>query len=110
MVLSGTNLYVGGTFSSPSYYMKIYNTVTKTWSNPSTVNHPNFDIYCMALSGNDIYIGGQFASAATGNNRITKYNIPTNTWSPLGNGLNGFVYSIVVSGNDIYAGGNFTVM
>jgi len=33
----------------------------------------------------------------------------TETWSPLGDGLNGACYAIAVNGNTVFAGGNFTM-
>ena len=67
-------------------------------------------VYAMTVSGFDVYIGGSFTSAGGigSTQRIAKWNSLTQSWSPLGSGLNATVYAIAVSGNDVYVGGAFT--
>lgn len=66
-----------------------------------------FDIFS---DGDDMYVGGTFTSINnnTDMNRIARYNSTTDTWYPLGTGLNGTVTAICVIDDVVYAGGVFT--
>jgi len=60
------------------------------------------------MDNGDIIVGGRFTtcgSAAT--NYIARWHAQTNTWSPIGGGVDGPVYAITSVGNDIYVGGTF---
>ncbi len=64
----------------------------------------------IAISGNDIFVGGTFTSIGNiSANNIARYNRASNTWSPLGGGVNSSVAALAVVGNDLYVGGRFTV-
>ena len=63
--------------------------------------------YAIVVIGTDVYVGGDFTHAGASQvNYIAKWN--GNTWSSLGEGVNGVVRTIVADGNDLYVGGNFT--
>jgi len=82
----------------------------------------NGPVYSMVAYNDILYVGGQFtstqnASARAGLNNIVSYNTATNSWQPLGSGLNGNVNSVVLyaiptgsSSNDtvIAVSGDFT--
>jgi trimeric autotransporter adhesin len=60
------------------------------------------------VHGTDVYVGGSFFSiGALPANNIVKWNSMTNTWSPLGKGIDEEVLTIAISGTDVYAGGRF---
>lgn len=96
----------------------MWNASTNSWSalgqgiydsnggNPGTVN-------ALAISGDQLYVGGSFDTAGgAGALRIAVWNMTTNTWSALGDGIGRSntatsVLAIAVSGSDVYAGGTF---
>lgn len=74
------------------------------------------DVYAIAVMGSDVYVGGQFVKHCANNgcssfdttfNHIAKWSTLTNTWSPVGSGVNNYVYTFVVNGSDLYVGGTF---
>ena len=124
IVVSGTNLYVGGKFTgvgTGGTAVTGLNCIAKWngsgWSALGSgliyVQIPSFgNVMALAVSGTDIYVGGSFTgvgaggTAVPGLNHIAKWNGVA--WSALGSGLNQFVNALAVSGTDIYAGGQFT--
>jgi hypothetical protein len=74
----------------------------------------NDDVNAIAISDNgDVYAGGDFTQAGTctsaaGCNHIAKWDPATDTWLPLGTGMDDSVYALAISGNTLYAGGKFT--
>jgi hypothetical protein len=78
------------------------------FSNPP-YQYDDTGVLAVAVSGGDVFVGGKFTSAG-GNaaNYIARWNSATNSWSPLGAGLNDSVTAIAVDGNNVYVGGNFT--
>lgn len=119
MAIAGDNLYVGGAFSrtfdgNVTNLNRIarYNLTTNTWS-PLANNGLNGIVRSMAIHGDYLYVGGTFTRTfdgiVTNLNRIARYNLTTNTWSPLtGNGLNGEALAMTMSGDVLYVGGAFT--
>ncbi len=85
------------------------------WDDRFAPRGANGNIYAFAVSGDDVYIGGAFTTV--GNivaNGIARWNIATQTWLALGDGLtfgkpysSGAVYAIAISGDDVYVGGYF---
>lgn len=67
-------------------------------------------VNCALKVGDDIYVGGNFNDGAGDPNmdKIARWNITTQTWHPLGTGLNSYVNAIVQMGSDIIVGGKFT--
>ena len=123
VVVSGTDIYVGGDFTSAGNvavnYVAKFSTLTNTWSALGTCcgNGVNNSVTAMAISGSDLYVGGHFTTANVGGttvsvNKLAKFNTTTGVWSAVGtgvyNGVIGFLSSLLVSGTDLYAGGGFT--
>ncbi len=111
MVLSGTTLYLGGTFqvvnATPRPYLVSVSTSTAalTTFNPG----PDGPVYSMALSGNTLFAGGPFSSIG---GQLRTYlgavDVTTNlatTWDPEPDGL---VWSMAVISGVLYVGGDFT--
>jgi hypothetical protein len=116
LAVSGTDLYVGGTFTNAGG--NAVNNIAKwngtNWSAlGSGVSGPPDDPYyggtvlSLAVSGTDLYVGGIFTNAGGGEaNYIAKWD--GGSWSAVGSGMNNQVHALAVSGSDLYAGGDFT--
>jgi hypothetical protein len=110
LAISGSDIYAGGSFSSPSGNLAQFNGVN--WTPLSHGVNGKVDV--LALSGSDLYLGGEFTQATDANgpktvNYLAQWHIPSSTFSSLSVGLNGFVYAILVSPGGIYAAGTFTM-
>lgn len=115
---SGTNVFVTGEFSRTfnSSVLNLnrvarFDTTANTWSAVAD-NGLNGTVQSLAVSGNDMFVGGffsqTFGGATTGLNFVARYNIGSNTWSPLtGNGLNDSA-KLSIFGDSLYMRGNFT--
>jgi hypothetical protein len=112
LAVSGTNLYVGGSFTYATNAGAITVNVTNiarwdgsAWSalGPGI----NYRVWALAVSGTDLYAGAT-SSTAGGNTvgYVAKWN--GSTWSPVGGGMDDQVCALAVSGSDLYAGGYFT--
>lgn len=114
------NVYVGGYFAQTASGIQInlngiarYNSSTNTWSGLAG-NGVNGGVFAIAISGNNLFIGGDFTQTAdgsvTGLNRIAKYDLTTNIWSPLtNNGLTGaYVSALTIDSGVLYVGGSFS--
>jgi hypothetical protein len=116
-------IYLGGSFNSAggisSYRIAVYDLTTNTSSPLGTgLDNPDpiaFTITCWSIAispdGTNIFAGGDFTQAGgMSANYIAVWNTITNTWSPLGSGLNSVCRSIAISldGTKVYAGGDFT--
>jgi hypothetical protein len=107
IAVSGTDVYVGGTF--PTIGTLTVNCIAKwdgtRWSALGTgVNNA---VYAIMTNGMDVYVGGAFTTAGGLTvNRIAKWN--GSSWSGLGSGTNGSVYALAMSGSYLYAGGYFS--
>jgi N-acetylneuraminic acid mutarotase len=89
-----------------------FSPATNSWS-AFPNNGLDSGVQALARAGDKLYVGGAFSStndgAVTNLNRIARFDLTTQTWSPLaGNGLNGFVNGLAVFGDNLYVGGNFT--
>jgi Secretion system C-terminal sorting domain/Domain of unknown function (DUF5122) beta-propeller len=113
IVSSGTDLYIGGTFTSVNGTTRnglakiaiATGVVNASW-NPSVTG----DIRTLALDGTNLYVGGLFTSiSATSRNNLAKIALSTGTvdatWNP---NLNGGVGRLLIIGTDIYVGGGFS--
>ena len=67
------------------------------------------DVYAShQMANGDVIVGGWFGNCGSGTtNYIARWQASTNTWSPIGGGVDGFVYAITSLGSDIYVGGVF---
>ena len=110
IAVSGTDIYVGGTFTQTDDWTAVnniakFNITTRSWSALSTGLNDTVNV--IAVSGTDVYVGGYFTQAGgLPANRIAKWN--GTTWSALDTGVSGSVWGIGVSGTDVYVGGAFT--
>ncbi|MGB5014547.1 MAG: carboxypeptidase-like regulatory domain-containing protein, partial [Pyrinomonadaceae bacterium] len=119
LAISGNNLYVGGAFTATADGMVTglnriarYDLTTNTWF-PLTNGGLNNEVASLVISGGNLYAGGSFIRTFDGTvlnlNRIARYNLTTNIWSPVAfNGVNDAVFTLAVSGDNLYAGGFFT--
>ncbi|MDZ7289723.1 MAG: Ig-like domain-containing protein [candidate division KSB1 bacterium] len=117
------DLYVGGVFTKvdsiiPANRIAKYNLVTQSWSALETdglngINHEVdgywHRVYALAVYENNLYVGGSFTKAGAVNAKnIVQWDIVTQTWTSLGEGVNGTVYAIVVKNGEVYIGGEFS--
>jgi len=112
MVVIGTDLYVGGTFTqfcgiTANYIIK-YN--GSTWSAFAT--EPNNGVFALATDGTNLFVGGSFTAigALTAANYIAKWDPILGAWSALGNGTDDFVYALFANEISLYVGGVFTTI
>lgn len=76
-------------------------------------NGLNGQVTSLVLVGDQLYVGGSFQDTNSGSTQnklggIALYDVETNSWSPLGAGVNGAVSSIGLSNDQIQIAGNFT--
>lgn len=123
LVVSGTDIYVGGVFSAAvnvaANNVAKFNTLTNTWSALGTGGGKgvNGSVFALAVSGSDLYVGGDFAAANVDGATVSAFfvamvNTTTGVWTALGTGggkgVNDSVNALAVSGSDLYVGGEFT--
>ena len=119
LAASGTNLYVGGVFTTAGGIAA--NNIAKwdgsSWS--ALGSGLNSNVFALAVSGDDLYAGGWFTSAGgTAARNIAKWD--GSSWSALGSGIaelqaeegeelpySSGVYALAISGTDLFVGGNF---
>jgi hypothetical protein len=104
---SGTHLYVGGAFTSPTakLFALNYASVTAVGS-----EFPNSTVYALAADSSYVYAGGSFTNLSSSGHvaRIANTNTPASAaWQSVGSGLDGTVRSLAVSGGRLAAGGDF---
>lgn len=114
IAISGSNLYVGGSFcvnlSCNDENIVRLNTVTNTWSTLPN-NGLNDQVFAMVFHGSDLYVGGRFTATKDGSvtslNHVARFDTLTDTWYALPNGGldSSEVYSMVFVGNDLYVAG-----
>jgi len=118
MALSGTTLYLGGSFDSiggqTRYNLAAIDTTTgnvTAW-NPSQSDSGSFRfIEAFALSGSTLYVGGGFSSIG-GQSRQNLVAIDTGTaavlpWNPTADQV---VTGLAISGSTVYASGSFATV
>ncbi len=119
IAVSGSNLYVGGSFTAVGGGTPVtgLNAIAKwngsAWSAlDQGLSSSDFAyVKAIVVIGSDVYVGGTFEQVGGGTpvpglNNIAKWS--GSAWSALGQGLNSAVNAIAVSGSDIYVGGFFT--
>ncbi|MBO2009354.1 T9SS type A sorting domain-containing protein [Hymenobacter negativus] len=118
IVQSGTDIYVGGSFTSvggvkASYVAKWDGSAWSSLGTGMANGGAEGTVMTLAVAVNgDVYAGGDFIQAGgIAANYVAKWN--GTTWSSLGtgaaNGVNGSVLSLAIAGNgDVLVGGDFT--
>jgi len=118
----GPALYAGGTFTSAggatANRIARWNAASGTWS--PLGSGMNDSVWALAVfddgseGGSALCAGGDFTSCgAVTANRIARWNAATETWSPLGSGVNDTVLALAVfddgmgDGAVLHAGGDF---
>ncbi len=116
IALSGTDLYVGGSFSQTAdgAVTNLDNIVRfdgTTW-HALPNNGLNGYVSDIVVAGSDLYVVGIFNQTSDGwliLNRIARYDIGINSWNALpNNGLNNSTWVLAVVGSELYVGGSFT--
>lgn len=93
----GDTTFVGGNFTTTTFN----NIMAVTASTATSLSDSglNGNVRTMYANGTSLYVGGMFSNTSTGSstglNNIALYDTTANTWSALGNGVNGMVQSIV---------------
>ena len=118
LAVSGSDLYVGGTFTDAAGIAtadRIAKWDGSAWSGLGDNGAGNGalggTVQALAVSGSDLYVGGRFTNAAGIATADFVAWWDGSAWSALGdNGagdgaLNSFVYALAVSGTDLYVGG-----
>jgi FG-GAP-like repeat len=112
LAASGSNIYVGGNFTTAggvnTNYIAKWN--GSNWSALGTgvrdIGGFN-SVVALAVSGNDVYAGGGFKTiGGVSVNGIAKWDGAS--WSALGSGVDGDIYAIAVNGSNVYVGGGFS--
>jgi hypothetical protein len=118
IVQSGTDIYVGGSFTSvggikASYVAKWNGSAWSSLGTGMANGGAEGTVMALAVAANgDVYAGGDFMQAGgTAANSVAKWN--GTAWSSLGtgtaNGVNGSVSALAIAGNgDVLVGGDFT--
>ena len=110
----GTNLYVGGQFTTINSTTRRYAAAVNLGTGAVTGFNPNAQswVYGLAVRGNSVYLGGVFSAIggiARANAALVNKNTGAldNTWNP---GPNGAVRTFAFSpnGSRIYVGGDYT--
>jgi len=120
IAISGTDVYVGGSFTNAgnvpgANYIARWNGTSWSGLLSGTFGISN-TVRTIAISGTDVYVGGEFTNAGgvPGANSIARWNSANNTWNLVGgaNAISGsfpdtIVRTIAISGTDVYVGGDF---
>jgi hypothetical protein len=114
MALSGSTVYIGGSFANAGGSARARIAALDTATNNATSWDPgvaNGTVFHMVLSGTDLYIGGSFTSTVGGSTRTRLARLSTGsntvtTWNPGIN--NGLINGMALSGTTLYVGGTFS--
>ncbi|MDW8234892.1 MAG: hypothetical protein RMJ54_19135, partial [Roseiflexaceae bacterium] len=113
VVISGTNILVGGDFTNAGGVAGANRVARWDGSQWHALGQPfafNGPVYTLALSGTEVLAGGAFTNAGgvTGANNVAK--LSGGTWGALGptTSITGPVYTLALSGTEVLAGGFFT--
>lgn len=107
MAISDNEIYLGGFLDeSESWGLTSYNFTDDSWQTIVTVSG---QVNTLLHTADALYMGGSFTSVdGVSANRIAKYDLIDNTWSPLGSGVNSGVESLELINDHLYVGGSFT--
>ncbi|MBI3172672.1 MAG: S-layer homology domain-containing protein [Chloroflexi bacterium] len=129
LATDGTNLYVGGAFTSAynnGVWLPTADYVARwdgtTWyamqTNGAGQGSLNGTVYALAVSGSNIYAGGNFTNVNNNGTIIAEADYLAvfngTDWASVGNGgagvgsLNGQVNTLLLDGSNLYVGGAFT--
>lgn len=119
LIISGTNLYAAGEFTSiggqTRYGLAKLSTIGTGTADPSWNPAPNNHCHSILLSGNDLYVSGEFTNIGGYNiNKLAKVSAIGNgtvnsTWTPNPNLPNNIGnLAMALSGNELFIGGVFT--
>jgi hypothetical protein len=125
ILIDGTDVYVGGSFSNAANIPEADYVAKWDGSNWSALGSNSYgngaltnDVTSLAMVGTDLYVGGWFSTFNSsglyleGGAYIAKWD--GSAWSALGNdgaggsSLNNGVTTLAVNGTDLYVGGRFT--
>ncbi len=107
IAVSGTDVYVGGSFMNAGG-VQVENIAKWDGSSWSALGAGVLGVNAMAVSGTDIYVGGSFQTTGGIVGGIAKWD-GTN-WIVLGSSGDGGVIAIAISGTHVFVGGSFTSM
>ncbi|KAJ2982740.1 hypothetical protein NQ176_g1184 [Zarea fungicola] len=98
LVTSGDTTYIAGNFTSNAH--KNIVAVSSTASEAKNLDGGlNGQVSAMHLEGNKLYVGGSFSNTLSSNtnglNNVAVYDTGSNSWTPLGAGLDGPVQYVV---------------
>ena len=110
LAVSGTNLYVGGSFTT----VGVANTNCiaqwngSAWSSLGTGISTGTIVNALALDGSgNLYAGGTFTAAGgVAASNIAQWN--GSAWSALGSGVTANVYALLMNGTTLYVAGQFS--
>jgi hypothetical protein len=114
LAISGTEVYVGGSFTyvgdqSISNIARWDGSAWHPFGDESGIRPIN-PILTIAVAGHGIYAGNTLAYGQQGNVAVLRWS--QNTWnllgSPVANGVGGMLATIAISGTDVFVGGAFT--
>jgi len=117
IVLSGTDVYVGGFFLNAggvpgANNIARWDGANNTWNLVGGASAINNTVRTIAISGTEVFVGGSFTNAGNvpGADYIARWNSANNTWNLVGgaSAINNTVRTIAISGTEVYVGGDFT--
>lgn len=111
VAVSDNNLFLGGSFAGTNVSSNIVSYAHDALV-PLPANGLNGTVTALAFANNTLYVGGSFGGPASGSSvvlrNIAMYNLSSNSWGPLGGGLNGAVSALTIVGGQLLVSGNFT--
>ncbi len=116
LAVSGTNLYIGGTFNNIASQARSRLAVVNTNTGALMSWNPraNSNVLSIAVSGTNVYVAGAFTTitntsgSVSNRNRIAAINSATGNvtaWNP---NASSTVFAAAPMGTNVYAGGSFT--
>ena len=114
LVVSGTNLYAGGSFSGvaggplAAIGVARFDLSTSIWW-PLSQTGPNAPVDAIFLHQGSLFVSGEFTTVGgVSLPNLARLDLASRTWTPLGSGVNDDALAFAVRGNDLLVGGRFT--
>jgi len=110
MLLSGSNLYIGGNFTTVSGAARNRIAVVDKDNGALSPFNPdcNGRIYSIILSGSNLYIGGAFTTVSgSTRNRLAVVDKDSGALGVFNPNIGSDVNSLLISGSNLYVGGDF---